>query len=78
VHAHRYRGERAAERVSQLGGAPGRFPAGLSRSQTAYLVTEATDLRKMLEENLVAERIVISSYREIIRWPGTAIRPRRG
>lgn len=34
------------------------------------MTTEATDLTKMLEENLVAERIVISSYQEIIRWLG--------
>ena len=29
-----------------------------------------TDLQRMLRENLVAERIVISSYQEIIRWIG--------
>jgi bacterioferritin len=62
--------ERAAERVSQLGGAPDLSPGGLSKSHTEYVVTEATDLTKMLEENLVAERIVISSYQEIIRWLG--------
>jgi bacterioferritin len=62
--------ERAAERVSQLGGTPDLSPAGLSKSHTEYTVTEPTDLNKMLEENLVAERIVISSYQEIIRWLG--------
>jgi bacterioferritin len=66
----RHHMERAAERVSQLGGTPDLSPAGLSKSHTDYVVTEATDLTKMLEENLVAERIVISSYQEIIRWLG--------
>lgn len=62
--------ERAAERISQLGGTPDLSPGGLSKSHTEYVVTEATDLTKMLQENLVAERIVISSYQEIIRWLG--------
>jgi bacterioferritin len=66
----RHHMERAAERVSQLGGTPDLSPAGLSKSHTDYVVTEPTDLTKMLEENLVAERIVISSYQEIIRWLG--------
>lgn len=68
--AERQHMERAAEPVSQLGGIPDLSPAGLSKSHTEYVVTGATDLTKMLEENLVAERIVISSYQEIIRWLG--------
>jgi bacterioferritin len=62
--------ERAAERISQLGGMPDLSPEGLSRSHTDYVVVDGSDLTKMLEENLVAERIVISSYQEIIRWIG--------
>ncbi len=62
--------ESAAERINQLGGTPDLSPAGLSKAHTDYVVTDATDLQKMLEENLVAERIVISSYQEIIRWIG--------
>jgi len=62
--------ERAAERISQLGAAPDLSPEGLSKSHTDYVVTDDTDLTKMLEENLVAERIVISTYQEIIRWIG--------
>jgi len=62
--------ERAAERISQLGGTPDLSPEGLSRSTTDYVVTDATDLTRMLEENLVAERIVISAYQEITRWIG--------
>ncbi len=64
-------GLRAAERISQLGGTPDFNPATLAeRSHTEYVQTEETDLTKMLEENLVAERIVITSYQEIARWIG--------
>jgi bacterioferritin len=61
----------AAERVSQLGGTPDFDPATLAeRSHTEYVITSENDLTRMLEENLVAERIVITSYQEIIRWIG--------
>ncbi len=61
----------AAERISQLGGTPDFNPATLAeRSHTEYVQTAETDLTKMLEENLVAERIVITSYQEIARWIG--------
>ncbi|MFI9387480.1 bacterioferritin [Kutzneria sp. NPDC052558] len=64
-------GLRAAERISQLGGSPDFDPATLAaRAHTEYVTTDESDLRRMLEENLVAERIVISSYQEIIRWIG--------
>ncbi|WP_238384747.1 ferritin-like domain-containing protein [Segeticoccus rhizosphaerae] len=64
-------GQRAAERVSQLGGAPDFDPATLAkRSHTEYVTVSDTDLDRMLQENLVAERIVITSYQEIIRWIG--------
>jgi bacterioferritin len=66
----RHHMERAAERISRLGGLPDLSPEGLSKSHTDYVVTEPTDLTRMLQENLVAERIVISSYQEIIRWLG--------
>ena len=64
-------GLRAAERVSQLGGKPDFDPTTLAaRSHTEYVETAEDDLRRMLQENLVAERIVITSYQEIIRWLG--------
>jgi bacterioferritin len=64
-------GVRAAERVSQLGAEPDFDPATLmARSHTEYSVPKPTDLQQMLKENLVAERIVISTYQEIIRWIG--------
>jgi bacterioferritin len=64
-------GLRAAERISQLGGQPDFNPANLvARAHTEYVTTEEHDLDRMLKENLVAERIVITSYQEIIRWIG--------
>ncbi|WP_211296207.1 ferritin-like domain-containing protein [Mycobacterium aquaticum] len=66
-------GKWAAERVSQLGGDPDFDPTTLAqRSHTEYVRFEDADLNRMLQENLVAERIVITSYQEIIRWIGDA------
>lgn len=63
----------AAERVSQLGGEPDFNPATLKeRSHTDYVTVDDADLTRMLTENLIAERIVITSYQEIIRWIGDA------
>src|SRR5678815_3599210 len=56
-----------AERIVQLGGEPDLNPAGLlSRSHSEYV--EGKTLREMLREDLVAERIAIDSYREIVTW----------
>ncbi len=64
-------GLRAAERVSQLGGDPDFDPATLARrAHTDYTTPADNDLTAMLEHNLLAERIVIASYQEIIRWLG--------
>jgi bacterioferritin len=38
------------------------------RAHTEYSAPGDTDLQGMIRENLVAERIVIESYSEIIRW----------
>src|SRR3569832_835805 len=55
------------KRIVQLGGAPDLSPAGLaSRSHSEYV--EGTDLVDMLEEDLVAERIAIDTYREIVQY----------
>ncbi len=64
-------GLRAAERITQLGGTPDMDPATVAvRSHTEYTTTSPNDLKTMLEENLVAERIVITVYQEIARWIG--------
>jgi bacterioferritin len=61
--------DRIAERIGQLGGEPNFNPEGLlSRSHSEYV--EGTDLASMIKEDLVAERIAIESYSEIIRWLG--------
>lgn len=61
----------AAERISQLGGEPDFNPAVLAeRSHTEYM--PGKDLLSMIEEDLVAERIAISTYGEIVRWLGDA------
>jgi bacterioferritin len=61
--------DRIAERITQLDGTPNFSPEGLSgRSHSEFVVPE--DLAAMIEENLVAERIAIDSYREIINYVG--------
>ena len=64
---------RAAERISQLGGEPDFDPATLAaRAHTDYTTPNPNDLEQMLRDNLLAERIVIEAYQEIIRWVGDA------
>jgi len=66
-----------AERINQLGGKPDFNPEGLvSRSASQY--GEGGDLVGMIKENLIAERIAVDHYRELIRYfgdddPGTRI-----
>jgi bacterioferritin len=63
--------DRIAERIVQLGGKPDLSPVGLStRSHTEYVERES--LVDMIKENLVAERIAIESYREMINYLGTS------
>ncbi|SAK69939.1 ferritin Dps family protein [Caballeronia arationis] len=58
-----------AERIVQLGGEPNFAPDSLkSRSHSEY--KEGSDLIDMIRENLIAERIAIDTYREIIRYLG--------
>ena len=58
-----------AERITQLNGAPNFNPEGLaSRSHSEY--QEGASLVEMIKEDLVAERIAIQSYAEIVRWLG--------
>lgn len=58
-----------AERINQLGGTPNFNPEGLlSRSASQY--AEGGDLVGMIRENLIAERIAIDHYRELIRYFG--------
>lgn len=60
---------RIAERIVQLGGEPDLDPATLTgRAHAEY--KEGKDLREMVKEDLVAERIAIDSYREMINYIG--------
>ncbi|MGN6514323.1 MAG: ferritin-like domain-containing protein [Rhizomicrobium sp.] len=59
-----------AERINQLGGTPNFSPEGiLSRSASEY-GRQKLNLVEMIKENLVAERIAVDHYRELIRFFG--------
>lgn len=71
VHANQElaHADQIAARIVQLGGAPDFSPATLlQRSHAEYV--EAETLSEMIRENLIAERIAIESYRELIRFVG--------
>lgn len=59
-----------AERINQLGGDPD-FNPGTVMQRTATEYGQGTDILKLVEEDLVAERIAIMVYREMIDWFGT-------
>jgi bacterioferritin len=61
--------DRIAERITQLGGAPDLNPEGMaSRSHSEYKT--GNSLTDMIKEDLIAERIAIESYSEIVRFLG--------
>jgi bacterioferritin len=61
--------DRIAKRIVQLGGTPQFNPDNLTkRSHSEYV--EGKNLTEMIQEDLVAERIAIDSYREIIKYIG--------
>ena len=71
-HANEEQGhaDQLAERIVQLGGEPNLSPEGmLMRSHSEYV--EGTSLVDMIKEDLVAERIAIDSYREVINYLDT-------
>jgi len=58
-----------AKRIIELGGEPNFSPDGLAaRSHAEYV--EGDSLRSMITEDLIAERIAIESYREMIAYLG--------
>jgi bacterioferritin len=60
-----------AERINQLGGTPNFNPQGLeTRAASEY--GSADNLIEMIKENLVAERVAIEHYRELVRFFGEA------
>lgn len=71
IHSNEEQGhaDQIAERIVQLGGEPDFAPDGLaSRSHAEYV--EGKSLDGMIKEDLVAERVAIDSYREIIQYLG--------
>lgn len=61
--------DKLARRIVQLGGKPDFDPSRLlERSHADY--DEATDLRAMVKANLIAERIAVESYRQMIALIG--------
>ncbi len=61
--------DRIAERIVQLGGDPDFSPEGLAtRSHAEYV--EGDSLPEMIKEDLIAERIAIESYRDIVQFLG--------
>jgi bacterioferritin len=57
--------DRIAKRITELGGEPNFSPDGMSERSHAEYVAGDT-LRSMIKEDLIAERIAIESYREMI------------
>src|SRR5437899_473442 len=58
-----------AERINQLGGKPNLNPDGVgSRAASEY--AEGENLVDMIKEDLVAERVAIETYREMVRYFG--------
>jgi bacterioferritin len=58
-----------ADRINQLGGKPD-FSPDLLTSRSASQYSEGENLVDMIRENLIAERIAVEHYRELIRYFG--------
>jgi bacterioferritin len=62
--------DQIAKRIVELGDAPDFSPQGLqARSSTEYV--EGSSLADMVREDLVAERVTIDSYRQMVAFAGT-------
>ncbi|HUY42164.1 MAG TPA: ferritin-like domain-containing protein [Acidimicrobiales bacterium] len=58
-----------AARITQLGGQPDFDPSTLTkRSHSEY--DDSSELEAMIKEDLVAERVAVASYSEVISWLG--------
>lgn len=70
AHEEEMHADKFAERITQLGGEPDFSPATLTQRSHAEYV-EGKTIVEMIKEDLVAERIAIESYKEIINYLGT-------
>jgi bacterioferritin len=69
ANEERAHADKLAERIVQLGGKPDLDPATLTtRSHAEYQVGKT--LKDMVKEDLVAERIAVEAYRELIAYVG--------
>ena len=69
ANAEAAHGDRLAERIAQLGGEPDFSPDGLSeRSHADY--DESREIKAMVRANLVAERVAVEAYRQMINLIG--------
>jgi len=67
-----------AERIAQLGARPGFDPATLAqRARTDYSVPDETELRTLLEQDVLAAQIAVSTCQEVADWLGDHDRPTR-
>lgn len=65
ANEEQHHADQIAERIVQLGGEPNLSPDGmLSRSHSEYV--EGKTLEEMIKEDLIAERVAIDSYRDLI------------
>jgi len=62
--------ERIAERINQLGGTPNFNPEGMASRSASEYGSSDLNLVSMIKENLIAERIAIEHYRELIKFFG--------
>jgi bacterioferritin len=61
--------DRVAERILELNGQPNFNPETLTRRSLSEY-TSAQTIHEMIKEDLVAERIAVESYSEVVRWLG--------
>ena len=57
-----------ADRINQLGGTPDFNPEGLATRSASQYAGQDGNLIDMIKENLIAERIAVDHYRELIRY----------
>lgn len=60
--------DRIAQRISQLGGTPDFSPQGLKKAHVDFFQSDS--LSRMIEENMVAERVAVDTYRMLIDFFG--------
>ena len=60
-----------AERINQLGGNPDFNPANILKKAVTEYGSDQSSLKQMIEDDLIAERVVIEVYKKYIEWFGS-------